>query len=81
MNQERIAFRLSNLSEHDRFVAEAQLARAEAIADAFSGAANLIRQAWSKLASSRNGRPSSARRSRLSRRRSRSPLTGRCLSK
>ena len=50
MNQERIAFRLSNLSEHDRFVAEAQLARAEAIADAFSGAANLIRQAWSKLA-------------------------------
>jgi len=52
MTQERNAFRLSNLSEHDRFVAEAQLARAEAIADAFSGAANLIRQAWSKLASS-----------------------------
>jgi hypothetical protein len=52
MTQERNAFRLSNLSEHDRFVAEAQLARAEAIADAFSAAADLVRQGWNRLASS-----------------------------
>ena len=51
MTQERIPFRLSNLSEHDRFVAEAQLARAEAIADAFAAAADMIRQGWNKLAS------------------------------
>jgi hypothetical protein len=52
MSQERNAFRLSNLSEHDRFVAEAQLARAEAIADALSAAVGLIRRGWNRLASS-----------------------------
>jgi len=50
MTQERFDFRLSNLSERDRFIAEAQLARAEAIADAFSAAAALVRRGWNRLA-------------------------------
>jgi hypothetical protein len=55
MTQERNVFRLSNLSEHDRFVAEAQLARAEAIADAFSAAAGLVHRGWNRLASAVRG--------------------------
>jgi len=51
MNEDRIDFRLSNLSERDRFIAQAQLARAEALADAFSAAAGMLRSGWNRLAS------------------------------
>ena len=50
MNEDRIDFRLSNLSERDRFIAQAQLARAEALADAFSAAAGMLRSGWNRLA-------------------------------
>ena len=52
MNQDRLELRLATLSEHDRFVAQAQMARAEAIADAFVAVYRLIRRGWNALATS-----------------------------
>ena len=50
MNEDRLPARLAALSEHDRFVAQAQMARAEAIVDGFAAVAALVRQGWNKLA-------------------------------
>jgi hypothetical protein len=53
MNETPIgSLRLSTLSEHDRFVAEAQMARAEAIADAFLALSRWIRKGWAGLRAS-----------------------------
>ncbi|HEY8244000.1 MAG: hypothetical protein ACHQJ7_02660 [Vicinamibacteria bacterium] len=52
MNQERLALQLAALSEHDRFIAQAQLARAEAIVDAVAAIAGLVRRGWNALVSS-----------------------------
>lgn len=52
MNEVRLdSLRLSTLSEHDRFVAQAQMARAEAIADAFLALSAWIRKGWVALRS------------------------------
>jgi len=49
MSQESNVARFSGLSEHDRYLAEAQLARAEAIVDAFAAAAALVGRGWNAL--------------------------------
>jgi hypothetical protein len=42
MSDQRLESRLAQLSEHDRFVAEAQMARAEALVDAVAAAVALL---------------------------------------
>ena len=49
MSQDRLALRLTTLSEHDRYVAQAQMARAEAIVDAVAAVAGLGRRGWNAL--------------------------------
>ena len=46
MNNDPIALRLASLNEHERFLAQAQIARAEALVDAVAAAGRLLRRAW-----------------------------------
>jgi hypothetical protein len=46
MKNDPIAVRLASLNEHDRFVAQAQIARAEALADALAAAGRVMRRVW-----------------------------------
>jgi hypothetical protein len=48
--QENLSFTLTHLSDHDRFLAQAQMARAEALVDAVAAAAALVQRGWSALA-------------------------------
>ena len=48
--QENLTFRLADLSDHDRILAQAQMARAEALVDAAAAAVNLARRAWNAVA-------------------------------
>ena len=52
MNEDRLTARLATLSEYDRYVAQAQIARAEALADAFVAVAAWIRNGWNALRAS-----------------------------
>ena len=49
MSNDPIVARLVGLSEHDRSIAQAQLARAEAIVDPFAAAAGWVRRGWKAL--------------------------------
>jgi len=55
MNEDRLTVRLATLSEHDRYVAQAQIARAEAIADAVVAVAGWIRKQWNAVRASAHG--------------------------
>lgn len=46
MKNDPITVRLAYLSEHDRYLAQAQMARAEAIVDLFSSLGRAIRRGW-----------------------------------
>jgi hypothetical protein len=46
MNPDCVAVRLASLPEHDRYLAQAQIARAEAMVDALSALARLFSRAW-----------------------------------
>ena len=46
MKNDSITVRLAYLSEHDRYLAQAQMARAEAIVDLFSALGRAIRRGW-----------------------------------
>ena len=48
MANDPIVIRMAGLSDHDRYVAQAQLARAEAIVDGFAWIAAQIGGAWRK---------------------------------
>ncbi|MEO8484768.1 MAG: hypothetical protein ABI585_00380 [Betaproteobacteria bacterium] len=50
MKNDPIAFRLSGLSAHDRYLAQAQMARAEALADAAMAVAGWLRRGWVAVA-------------------------------
>ena len=56
MNRDLVAVRLASLPEHDRYLAQAQIARAEAMVDAFGALARFV------------GRASQAARAALARR-------------
>ena len=47
MKNDPITLRLASLSEHDRFLARAQMARAEAIVELFGSLTRVVRRAWS----------------------------------
>ena len=49
-SQDRIAVRIATLSEHDRYLAQAQMARAEAIVETFAAIAGIVRRGWTALA-------------------------------
>jgi hypothetical protein len=50
MNEQRIPERFAALSEYDRYLAEAQMARAEAIVESFAAVAALVRKGCNALA-------------------------------
>ena len=50
MSYEPIVFRLATLSEQDLYISQAQIARAEAIVDAFAALARLVCRGWNALA-------------------------------
>lgn len=52
MNEDRLTVRLATLSDYDRYVAQAQMARAEAIADAVVAVAGWIRKQWNAVRAS-----------------------------
>ena len=52
MNEDRLTVRLATLSDYDRYVAQAQMARAEAIADAVLAVTGWIRKQWKALRAS-----------------------------
>ena len=52
MNQDQPLLQLATLSERDRYIARAHLARAEAVADAFVTVSRLLRRGWKALVSS-----------------------------
>jgi hypothetical protein len=66
MKNDPIAVRLASLNEHDRFLAQAQIARAEALVDALAAAGRLLRRAFDAAAAriERRARAYTAERTR-----------------
>jgi hypothetical protein len=50
MNEDRLSERFAALSDYDRYLARAQMARAEAIVEGFAAVAALVRKGWHRLA-------------------------------
>lgn len=51
MKNDPITLRLASLSEHDRFLAQAQMARAEAIVELVGSLVRVVRRGWSSVRS------------------------------
>jgi hypothetical protein len=49
MNEDRLSERFAAFSEYDRYLAQAQMARAEAIIEGFASVAALVRKGWNAL--------------------------------
>lgn len=56
MKTDPIEFRLASMSEHDRYLAQAQMARAEAMVESLWTAGRLVRRGWQAVHAAIAGR-------------------------
>ena len=56
MKNEPLQIRLATMSEHDRYLAQAQMARAEAMVEAVQAAGRLLRRGWTAVRAAVAGR-------------------------